>query len=130
MDLKDRLQLIISKNNLSASSFADKLNIQRSNISHILSGRNKPSLDFIEKFINHFPEEDVVWLITGAVRQVKYIEENIHTDKRHLEYNDDEIKTKNLTSLPDLSILKSKNKITKIITFYEDKTFDVYCSNS
>ena len=65
MDLKDRLQLIISNNNLNASSFADKLKIQRSNLSHILSGRNKPSLDFIEKFILHFPEEDVLWLITG-----------------------------------------------------------------
>jgi transcriptional regulator with XRE-family HTH domain len=130
MDLKDRLQHIISKNNLSASSFADRLNIQRSNISHILSGRNKPSLDFIEKFINNFPEEDVVWLITGDVRRVKYIEGNVHADKKHLEYDNYEIKTKASESLSDLNILKSQSKITKIITFYEDKTFDVYCSNS
>jgi len=130
MDLKYRLQQIISKNNLSASSFADRLNIQRSNISHILSGRNKPSLDFIEKFINNFPEEDVVWLITGDVRQVKYIEGNVRADEKHLEYDNNEVKTKALKSLSDLNVLKSQSKITKIITFYEDKTFDVYCSNS
>ena len=74
MDLKQRLQQIITKNNLSASSFADKLSIQRSNISHILSGRNKPSLDFIEKFINHFPNEDVIWLITGINKEKNYNE--------------------------------------------------------
>ena len=45
----ERLKLILDYYNLSASSFADKIDVPRSSISHLLSGRNKPSLDFIIK---------------------------------------------------------------------------------
>jgi len=118
MDIKERLQIIISKYNLNASSFADKIKIQRSNLSHILSGRNKPSIDFIEKFILNFPNEDIQWLITGKQTQTNKIE-NSQTDE-----------TK------QLNLINPKNKSTeikkeiKIITFYEDNTFDVFYPNS
>lgn len=50
---------------LSASEFADEIGVQRSNISHILSGRNKPSLDFIIKIKDRFPEIQWEWIIEG-----------------------------------------------------------------
>ena len=130
MDLKQRLQYIITKNNLSASSFADKLSIQRSNISHILSGRNKPSLDFIEKFINHFPNEDVIWLITGINKEKNYNEFVNQEIKTPIDFKGAQTKTKILDTTPEFSYLESKRKIMKIITFYEDKTFDIYYPNS
>jgi len=49
----------------SASAFADKIEVQRSSISHILSGRNKPSLDFVMKVLSAFPEVDLYWLLNG-----------------------------------------------------------------
>ncbi|GAA3606872.1 helix-turn-helix transcriptional regulator [Flavivirga amylovorans] len=49
----------------SASSFAEKIGVQRSSISHILSGRNKPSLDFILKILSSYPEVDLYWLFNG-----------------------------------------------------------------
>ena len=49
----------------SASSFAEKIGVQRSSISHILSGRNKPSLDFILKILSAYPEVDLYWLFNG-----------------------------------------------------------------
>ena len=106
MDIKERLQIIISKHNLNASSY----------LSHILSGRNKPSIDFIEKFISNFPEEDIQWLITGKQTQTNNIESN----------QADEIKDRNLLALKKKSIKKE----VKIITFYEDNTFDVFYPNS
>lgn len=49
----------------SASSFAEKIGVQRSSISHILSGRNKPSLDFVLKVLSSFPEVELYWLMNG-----------------------------------------------------------------
>lgn len=61
----NRIKNLISVKNLSASQFADNLGVQRSNISHILSGRNKPSLDFILKLHEIYPEISLEWLILG-----------------------------------------------------------------
>lgn len=63
--LIERLQLLMKENELTASSFADKIGVQRSSISHILSGRNKPSLDFIAKIEANFIEVSFHWLLTG-----------------------------------------------------------------
>lgn len=66
-----RLELILKTQNLSPSLLADKLNIQRSGISHLLSGRNKPSLDFITKILNVFPEINSDWLLFGKGNMYK-----------------------------------------------------------
>ena len=64
-DFIKRLEIILDYYNLSASAFADKINVQRSSLSHLLSGRNKPSLDFIIKVIEVFPEVDLYWILNG-----------------------------------------------------------------
>lgn len=61
-----RLEIILDYYSLNASSFADKIGVQRSSLSHLLSGRNKPSLDFILKILDVFPEVDLYWLLNGA----------------------------------------------------------------
>lgn len=60
-----RLQKVIDYYGETASSFAEKISVQRSSISHILSGRNKPSLDFILKILAAFPEVELYWLLNG-----------------------------------------------------------------
>ncbi len=60
-----RIQSIMSENELSASAFADRIGVQRSSISHILSGRNKPSLDFLAKVESTFDEVSFSWLLKG-----------------------------------------------------------------
>jgi len=64
-EFNSRLEIILKHYGLSASVFAEKISVQRSSISHILSGRNKPSLDFIDKVLQVFPEIDLVWLLSG-----------------------------------------------------------------
>ena len=64
-DFVKRLEAIFDYYSLTASSFADKINVQRSSISHLLSGRNKPSLDFILKVIDSFPDVELLWLLNG-----------------------------------------------------------------
>jgi len=65
MEIHDRMRILIEELQLSSSQFADMLKIQRSAVSHLLSGRNKPSIVILEKIINEFPNINVDWLITG-----------------------------------------------------------------
>lgn len=60
-----RLKKIIDYYSESASSFSEKIGVQRSSTSHILSGRNKPSLDFVTKVLNAYPDVDLYWLLNG-----------------------------------------------------------------
>ena len=101
----------------SASSFAEKIGVQRSSISHILSGRNKPSLDFILKILSAYPEVDLYWLFNGKGEfpSIVKIEE-----------------TKQDTIAPGLNYGKllsetDKNKtIERIVIFYSDGSFKNY----
>ena len=64
-DFIKRLETILEFYGLSASVFADKMGVQRSGLSHLMSGRNKPSLDFVMKIIENFPDVDFYWLLNG-----------------------------------------------------------------
>ena len=64
-EMKDRIAHIIRAKNLTAAEFALRLGIQPSNISHLLSGRNNPSLDFVKKLKETFPEYSLEWIIFG-----------------------------------------------------------------
>lgn len=64
-DFIKRLEIILDYYSLNASSFADKIGVQRSSLSHLLSGRNKPSLDFILKILDVFPDVDLYWILNG-----------------------------------------------------------------
>ncbi|MFB9057585.1 helix-turn-helix domain-containing protein [Mariniflexile ostreae] len=64
-DFSKRLETIIDYYGESAAAFAEKIGVQRSSISHIISGRNKPSLDFVMKIIYTYPEVELYWLLNG-----------------------------------------------------------------
>ncbi len=66
----NRIQLILKTKNLSPSQFADQISVQRSGVSHILSGRNNPSLDFILKVLKTYPEIDADWLLFGKGQMI------------------------------------------------------------
>jgi len=63
--MKNRIKKVMDESGLSASKFADKIGVPRSGLSHVLSGRNKPSLDYVIKLLNSFPNLDPNWLIKG-----------------------------------------------------------------
>lgn len=64
--MEERLKLFLAMEGLSPSQFADKLGVQRSGVSHLLSGRNKPSFEFISKMMVAFPKINPDWLIMGT----------------------------------------------------------------
>jgi len=65
MSISERLQMVIKMNGMTNASFADAIGVQRSSISHVLSGRNNPSVDFIQKILDTFPKVDANWLVAG-----------------------------------------------------------------
>ena len=98
MSLNERISQIIDYSQLSASEFADEIDVQRSNISHITSGRNKPSLDFLIKIKSRFPELQWDWLISGFGEMIKNKDEELIVEKPKP------------TSLPDLfSLINDEN---------------------
>ncbi len=62
----NRILKILKEENLTASQFADAIDVQRSSMSHILSGRNNPSLDFVNKILKAFPLLNTDWLMSGT----------------------------------------------------------------
>jgi transcriptional regulator with XRE-family HTH domain len=121
MELKDRIATIIKVNQLNASSFAEAIGVQRSSLSHILNGRNKPSLDFIEKVLHYFPRVDAQWLITGVQNEVKS-ETKISKAPSSKSANNAADKIGK-----DNNELRSSNKeIERVVIFYVDGTFEAY----
>ena len=96
MSLNERISEIIDYTNLTPSEFADAVEVQRSSISHITSGRNKPSLDFLVKVKEKYPELQWEWLILGQGEMLAPTEP---------EPESDEIEPASPPSMPDLFAL-------------------------
>lgn len=151
-DFVKRLETILDYYSLNASSFADKIGVQRSSMSHLLSGRNKPSLDFVMKIMEVFPEVDLYWILNGKgsfpktedenlnVRQeivseiVKplppiSLNENILTGDLFSEINykeDDKSEIINSAEVKNSNFNSGEGEVEKIIFFYKNGTFKVY----
>lgn len=69
MNINDKIKQILIDKNLTPSYFADEIGVQRSSISHILSGRNRPSFDIIQKIIRRFPDLGYDWIMEEDSQQ-------------------------------------------------------------
>lgn len=138
-DFIKRLEILMEHFGMNASSFADKIGVQRSSISHLLSGRNKPSLDFVLKIMDIFPEVNLYWILNGKGNLVKsetdfsekipVQNEDLHTPILSQDYSSE----KNNGPEPEAIISKNKpdafpisktdSEIFKIVVFYKNGTF-------
>lgn len=112
-DFVIRLKKVMSYYNETAVSFSEKIGVQRSSISHILSGRNKPSLEFVLKILSSYDEVDLYWLLNGKGTFPK-IENKTDSPEKHSEKQN-----------PSKTISNSDNSddIERIIIFYKDGSF-------
>lgn len=123
VEMKDRIKKIIDYKGISAGELADLLDVQRSNVSHILNGRNKPGAVFIERFLLTFPDVNARWLLTGKEDMLNTISNNtiktasgrndIASNKINAEITDNQI----------------ENKVEKVILLHSDGTFTSYTPN-
>ena len=79
-----RILLILKTQDLSSSQFADEIGVQRSSISHILSGRNNPSLEFVTKILKRFPDINSDWIIFGKGSMYKGSNEKIVLETKEI----------------------------------------------
>jgi len=123
-----RLKKVMDYYGESASSFAEKISVQRSSISHILSGRNKPSLEFVLKTLTAYPEVELYWLMNGKGHFPKQasIEKNRDTPIEPVKNNVSTVpKTENIQT--SLNLKTDTNKtIERIVVFYSDGSFKNY----
>ncbi|KAF2337148.1 helix-turn-helix domain-containing protein [Flavobacterium daemonense] len=151
-DFVKRLEIILEYYGINASSFADKIGVQRSSMSHLLSGRNKPSLDFVMKILEVFPDVDIYWLLNGKgsfpknsdeivppkSSSISEIDQNpaptlfnenfagadLFSEINYAKENTSE--NINHASEKNLPFSLEKKEIEKIIFFYKNGTFKVY----
>ncbi len=155
MELKDRILKIMNIERLTASVFADSIGVQRSSISHIISGRNKPSLEFIQKVLNSYPKYSTEWLIMGSGEAINNNKSDLNTtlsipQSNSTLFNTDPkpeyeqkntpinktIKTVNNAYESSKSVLEAAKQtkfndktVDYIVIFYTDKTFSSYSPN-
>ena len=136
----DRIRKILEYYNLSASQFADKVGVQRSSISHVLSGRNKPSLEFVQKVLQNFPEISSDWIISGKGNIIAEIENSdLFTDNNNEKNEDDysvgkmkpvqeekEKLTKPIKTVKENPISVKDQNIERIVIFYKNGKFKEY----
>ena len=147
--MKDRLSKILTAEGLTSALLADKMGIQRSGISHILSGRNYPSFDFLQKLLENFPRLNAEWLILGQGSMYKStladqpdfftssdIAEKVQMTPVIPEKSQDlssgeDHKNELPLSEPKKSTPAEPQKIIeKMMILYTDKTFDIYFPES
>ncbi|MEQ8909737.1 MAG: helix-turn-helix transcriptional regulator [Vicingaceae bacterium] len=137
MELDERFKYIMKLNQLSASAFAEEIGVQRSSVSHVLSGRNKPSLEFIHKVLKRFPKVDANWLINGSTA-VEKDQFEIRSEEPGAKISLDSSKeslakseTEKKEEQEDSSYEPKNNRersIRKVLVFYTDGTFEEFTS--
>lgn len=177
MSEKERIEKIMQMEGLNSGQFAQEIGIQTSTLSHILNGRNKPSLDVMKKILNRYPKIESDWLILGQGAMLRkelqsqsptlfdYNDENFSksdsyepNERLEKEQESHFIRKKDLPGdtvssaslekerpeMPDYSAgetdglfkkdksvmptTKQEKKVTKIILYYSDKTFQEFDS--
>ncbi|MDD3723192.1 MAG: helix-turn-helix transcriptional regulator [Lutibacter sp.] len=129
-----RLNILMDYYEISAALLAEKIEVQRSSISHILSGRNKPSLDFVLKILKAFPEVELYWLLNGVgsfpkTTQVKNIAPTLFSEIETPEVKTNEPKaTAKPATQEDAHQMKENTdkEIESIVIFYKNGSFKNY----
>ena len=142
--IKDRIAHIIRAKNLTATQFAEMMQIQPSNVSHLLSGRNKPSLDFLIKLKDVFPEYSFDWIILG--KKPITLSERPQNVKEELHNNASSPMVETSSNFDDLFSVTEKSEqdaintitetkieqakqVKQIVYIYDDNTFEIYHLN-
>lgn len=146
--MKDRIAHIMRAQNLKASDFAELLGVQPSGVSHILSGRNQPSLDFIKKIKECFPEYNLDWIIFGKgpmttsepfkdpspakpISPQSTIPES-PSEVLQFDFSPEETASSPIPesnshpSSPQTPVVTTTDKVKSVLILYEDGSFETY----
>ena len=121
-DFSKRLQKILDYYGVSATAFSEEIAFNRSTISHLLSGRNKPSLEFVMKVLQKYPEVELYWLLNGK-GEFPSEKKPIIAPIPELENN---FAKEIDASFSEKTSQPSDKTIDRIVIFYKDGSFKAY----
>jgi transcriptional regulator with XRE-family HTH domain len=140
--MKDRILGFLRAENKSSAQFAEEIGVQASSISHIISGRNNPSLDFIIKMLSRYPSLSTDWLLFGKGQMFKQVkQQNLfeNEDSDYLNVIDPQIDIEldnvsddqNMHQLSNTAGLSDNKPVlgigtSRIVYFFENGTFKEY----
>jgi transcriptional regulator with XRE-family HTH domain len=143
-DIRDRIQKFLTAEGLSPTRFADEIGVQRSSVSHILSGRNNPGFEFVQKILVRYKSLNAEWLMMGTGNMTKMMRQgnlfDAEPEKPVPAEANPQILQPETVKMPEISnnIVEKQlitTKITeerkdavleKIVFFYSDNTFETY----
>ncbi|MBN3034020.1 MAG: helix-turn-helix transcriptional regulator [Bacteroidales bacterium] len=118
-DFRERIRMIMEHEGLNARELAAALDVQASAISHILSGRNNPGLEMVQRILIRFPEISADWMILGEGPMTKYLREQPGRKGED-----------GTPPTPAISRVEKDNEeesvMEKIVIFYSDGRFKSY----
>jgi len=142
--MKEKLELLLREKQLNATSLARLLEIQPSGISHILSGRNKPSFDLVVKILRAFPDVNPDWLLLDstevwrdenkdAQRSTLFSDDEPNEDnntniaiQKNIEFSESNPETKNEQPAIFHQSKNSARDVERVVVLYTDGSFDSY----
>ena len=128
-EIVKRIMQILEEQQLSSSAFADTIGVQRSSISHVLSGRNKPSLEFILKTVRAFPAYPIDWLLFGKSSESPTTYPTLSSDTSSSVVQEmsfaDQTALEEFPAAP-IPTSKSQAEIDKVVLLYKDGRFTEY----
>ena len=142
--MKEKLEILCSKYNLTASSLAKALGVEASAISHIRSGRNKPSYDFVVKILRAFPDVNPDWLLLDGDEMLRTGQSSLSSaaslfsdfdvpveaprfeEKNNIEISEGFAESKNVSMDKKFSQNIGGKQAKRVIVLYTDGSFESY----
>lgn len=140
--MNTRLKQFLAAENITQAQFADKINVVRASVSHVLAGRNNPSFDFIKAMMSQYPNLNIEWLMFGKGKMYKdsqtsapetpvYFADEVQDtlfpvqDSEHNIEIDESMQSSNVlnTSINIAQQIVTQRKVSKIIILFDDGTY-------
>ena len=126
----ERLEFLMENYQLNATAFAEKIGVQRSSVSHILSKRNKPSLEFMLKIHDHFKEVNLEWLILGNQNIPLPTPPKDTNETLELDLIQEDQKKETVQNVLPFDGVQKNEEVSQIIQLYKDGSFRTYFPKS
>lgn len=142
VNMKDRIVKIMERERMGQAQFANAIGIQRAAMSHIISGRNNPSLDVMLKILHRYPQLNPDWLLFGKGEMLRSTDSSVEQaedqaktpPQLHLMADDHvevsqaalNMEREPLEKQMAISVEKTSKTVSRIMVFYSDNTYDTF----
>lgn len=142
VNMKDRIVKIMERERMGQAQFASAIGIQRAAMSHIISGRNNPSLDVMLKILHRYPQLNPDWLLFGKGEMLRSSDSSVEQAEvqaktppqlhlmadDHVEVSQAALNTERepLEKQMAISVEKTSKTVSRIMVFYSDNTYDTF----